>query len=81
MAPRASHFTLEPPLAFELSWSTGELRSDIRPKQVFIDRLEARLEDLVEGSPEYEAVRQAIVEERRRFTAFEAYNAIPEDSD
>lgn len=81
VAPRASHFTMEPPLASELSWSTGELRSDIRPKQLFIDRLEARLEDLVEGTPEFEAVQREIAEERRRFEAFEAFNAVPGNGD
>jgi GR25 family glycosyltransferase involved in LPS biosynthesis len=81
VATGASHFTLEPPLAYELSWSTGELRSDIRPKQVYIDRLEARLETLQEGTPEHETVRKAIADERERFRAFHAYNAPGQDED
>lgn len=79
VAPRTLHFTLEPPLASDLSWSTGELRSDIRPKQVYIDRLEAMLKEMTEGTPEFESVRQAIAEEKDRFEAFYAYNAGTED--
>lgn len=72
MAEYADHFTLEPPIAYELSWSTGELRSDIRPKQVYIDRLERQLGALDPSSSAYEAIRKAIDDERARFRTFEA---------
>lgn len=39
MVEHADHFALEPAIAYERSWSTGELRSDVRPKQVYIYRL------------------------------------------
>jgi glycosyltransferase involved in cell wall biosynthesis len=74
------HATLDPPLAYELSWSTGELRSDIRPKQVYIDRLEKRLQNVPEGTPEHEALRRAIAAEVARFEAFRDYNA-PREAD
>jgi hypothetical protein len=75
MAPQASQFTLEPPLAYELSWSTGELRSDIRPKQVYLERQKALLSQLDPSDERYQAVLDAIEAEEARFEAFEAYNS------
>jgi hypothetical protein len=75
MASRASQFTLEPPLAYELSWSTGELRSDIRPKQVFLERQRALLSRLDPSDERYQTVLDLIEAEEARFDAFEAYNS------
>jgi hypothetical protein len=79
VAPRASHFTIEPPLAYELSWSTGELRSDIRPKQVYLDRQRALLSRLQPSDPQYRSVLGATGAEEARFKAFEAYNSPKEE--
>jgi GR25 family glycosyltransferase involved in LPS biosynthesis len=78
---QVKHNTLEPPLAYELSWSTGELRSDIRPKTVYIERLEAKLRTLPPNDPERESVAKAIDLERQRFEAFRAYNAWRSDGE
>jgi hypothetical protein len=68
------HATLDPPLAYELSWSTGELRSDIRPKQVYLDRQRALLSGLQPSDPRYQSVLEAIEAEEDRFRAFEVFN-------
>ncbi len=75
VAPLASQLTIEPPLAYELSWSTGELRSSIRPKQVYLDRQRALLAQLEPTDPRYPTVLEAIEAEEARFEAFEAYNS------
>ncbi|MEH6585797.1 MAG: glycosyltransferase family 25 protein [Halioglobus sp.] len=66
-----SHHTLFPPIAYEHSWSTGQLRSDIRPKEVYISRLERQLAQLESYSDEYKAIVLAIEDERKRFRKFE----------
>lgn len=75
-----SGFTSEPPLAYELSWSTGEIRSDIRPKQIYIDQLRAKLSALDPGDSRYEPIINEIRLEEARFERFRAYNALDWDA-
>lgn len=70
IAPQGEAFTLEPPIAYELSWSTGELRSDILPKQVYIDTLKQQLADLDPASESYAQVLAEIRTEEERFRHF-----------
>jgi hypothetical protein len=66
-----------PPAAYELSWSTGELRSEIRPKEKRIAHLRRRLETLSPDDPAFDTVRESIEEERQKIAEFEKFNAKP----
>lgn len=63
-------FTLQPPIAFELSWSTGEVRSDIRPKQVYLDRLRDQLESGNLDDDSRARILEEIMDEEARFKRF-----------
>ena len=67
------HFTLDPPIAYELSWSTGDLRSDVRPKMVHVQKLREQLQDLDPSSREYGETLEALNRELARFEAERAF--------
>ena len=71
------HFTIHPPVAYELSWSTGELRSDIRPKQVYISELKRLLASLDEDDAAIPEILAFIEDETRRLKLFEVQNNLP----
>jgi hypothetical protein len=75
---RVDHYTAIPPAAYELSWSTGELRSEIRPKQERVDYLRRRLQSLATDSVEYGEVKEAIEIEQQGISSFDEFNSNPE---
>lgn len=77
IGPQACHFTVVPPLAYELSWSTGELPSEIRPKQAYINHLKRRLEECDSESEERAVLLEQIERETRRLAEFEEFNSNP----
>jgi hypothetical protein len=80
IGPLANHYTAFPPLAYELSWSTGQLRSEIRPKQKYIDFLEQQLSEYSPDSEQYKMIRLQIRDEQQRLLEFESGTMGP-DSD
>jgi GR25 family glycosyltransferase involved in LPS biosynthesis len=74
MAPKAASLTLDPPLASDLSWSTGQFRSDILPKRLYIERLTRRLQSLDRSDPEAKELERLLDLEEARFEAFRRYN-------
>ena len=72
-----TNFTAYPPLAHDLSWSTGGFCSEIRPKQGHIDYLTHQLQDLQPGDPRYETITFRIRQEEKRIKAYEAFNEDP----
>ena len=74
IGPKAAHYTVEPPAAYELSWSTGELRSEIRPKRKYIEQKLALLESLDPLDAKYHEVSASIEREKRRIEQFESFN-------
>jgi hypothetical protein len=77
IGPQACHFTVLPPLAYELSWSTGELPSEIRPKQGYVDHLTRQLLERALSPGERAALREKIERETRRIAEFEEFNSNP----
>lgn len=75
MGPTVAAYTLEPPVAYELSWSTGELRSDIRPKRIYIDYMKARLSTLEPGDARHEMIIREIERELARFERMRTFEA------
>jgi GR25 family glycosyltransferase involved in LPS biosynthesis len=74
---QACHFTVVPPLAYELSWSTGELPSEIRPKQGYVDHLTRQLQERELAPGERAALQEKIERETRRIAEFEEFNSNP----
>jgi len=74
---RVYHFTVMPPPAYELSWSTGELLSEIRPKQKHVDHLRSMLKNLDKDSQEYLEFQLKITNEEKRVKEFEVFNDNP----
>lgn len=74
------HYTVMPPPVHELSWSTGELLSEIRPKQKHIEQLKQRLNKLEPGGAEYQDVLRKIELEKNRLQEFEEFNANPSNN-
>ena len=77
IGPKVNHFTVMPPAAFELSWSTGELGSEIRPKKKRIEYLRQQLERLDPHEPDAARLRNAIEVERRSIIEFDLFNRQP----
>ena len=69
----AYSLTLDPPITYELSWSTGDLRSDVRPKMVYVQKLRDQLQSLDPSSLEYAETLDAINRELARFEAARAF--------
>ena len=74
---RVNHFTVMPPPVYELSWSTGELLSEIRPKQKHVESLRKRLKELEPSEEEYREILRKIAMEEKRILEFEEFNANP----
>jgi hypothetical protein len=74
---RVNHFTVMPPPVYELSWSTGELVSEIHPKQKHIDHLVNLLKDLDPHSLEYNEILAKIAKEEERLKRFQFINKNP----
>jgi hypothetical protein len=72
-----AHYTVMPPAAYELSWSTAELRSEIRPKQKYVDRLKKQQQAADEGSTEFVRMQELIADEERRIEDFATFNQDP----
>lgn len=72
-----NHYTVMPPPVHELSWSTGELLSEIRPKQKHIEQLKQKLNQLEPGGAEYQDVLRKFELEKNRIREFEEFNASP----
>jgi len=77
IGPTVNHYTILPPAAYELSLSTGELLSEIRPKQKHVEHLEQALAKSKEGTPEHADLERRIAMERARIREFEAFNDCP----
>jgi len=71
------HYTVMPPPVHELSWSTGELLSEIRPKHKYVERLRKRLAELEPGEEEYQEIASQIQREENRLKEFQEYNESP----
>jgi GR25 family glycosyltransferase involved in LPS biosynthesis len=71
VGPTVNHFTAIPPLAHDLSWSTGEMASEIRPKQKHVDRLKKRLADCSAKDPEYAVLVLKVQKEEQRIRDYE----------
>jgi len=74
---KADHYTAMPPAAYELSWSTGELRSEIRPKKRRIQYLQDQLGQVDPREATYKRLQREIEEEERAIHKFDALNAKP----
>jgi len=72
-----NHYTVMPPLAYELSWSTGELLSEIRPKQKRIDHLRQLLNGMEQSNPNYQTTVALYEQELKRLNQYEKFNASP----
>ena len=73
-----AHFTVHPPLAHDLSWSTGSFRSDIRPKEKYLQNLREQLEQSMPGTVAYNKIVDLIRAEEARMRSFEYFNRDPE---
>ena len=78
LAADVAHYTVMPPAALELSWTTGELLSEIRPKAKHVEYLRGQLCALAPGSQEYQATRERMERELARIRHFEELDAHPE---
>jgi len=74
---QVNHYTVMPPPVYELSWSTGELRSEIRPKQARIDHLSQLLNEMKKNEPEYQVTKSMYEMELKRMRQFEEFNESP----
>lgn len=72
IAPLANHYTAFPPIAYELSWSTGEIRSEIRPKQKHIEYLRKQLSMYSQDADQCKIIRLQIQNEQQRLREFES---------
>lgn len=72
IGPLAKHYTAFPPIAYELSWSTGEIRSEIRPKQKHIVYLQKQLSKYSQNTDEYKMIKHQIQNEEKRLSEFES---------
>jgi hypothetical protein len=72
IAPQSNHYTVMPPVAYELSWSTGQIRSEIRPKEKHIAFLRSQLSSCPQGTDRYEMIKQQLQDEERRLRDFES---------
>jgi hypothetical protein len=72
-----NHYTVIPPPAYELSWSTGELLSEIRPKQKRLDHLRQLLDNMELSSPEYAVTKTSYERELKRLNQYEEFNESP----
>ena len=66
-----------PPSAYELSWSTGELPSEIRPKNKRLGFLHEQLETIEDQCPEYETTKMLYDREVNRLKQYDEFNALP----
>lgn len=72
-----SHYTVMPPPVYELSWSTGEMISEIRPKEKRIEFLLSKLNTLDQQDSNYQSARAAYEKELTRLKQFDKYNKSP----
>ena len=72
-----NHYTLMPPPAYELSWSTGELLSEIRPKQKRVEHLRQILDNTVQSEPRYQVIEALFERELHRLDQYEEFNESP----
>lgn len=77
IGPTIAHFTMIPPAAYELSWSTGELISEIRPKNKRVNFLREQLETLKHQDPEYQTTKASYEKEAIRLEQFCQFNESP----
>lgn len=77
IGPDTNHFTVIPPPAYELSWSTGELLSEIRPKRSHVDHLRGLLAKIEKDDPEYQAIATMCEKELNRLDQFAEFNKAP----
>ena len=77
IGPDINHYTLIPPPVYELSWSTGELHSEIRPKRKRIEYLSQLLADMEQNDPDYEVTKSKLRRERDRMKQFVEFNDSP----
>ena len=79
IATRSNHYTVIPPVAYDLSWSTGQIRSEIRPKEKHIEFLRSQLSSCQQGTDQYEIIKHQLRDEERRLRDFESAYATSAD--
>ena len=72
-----NHYTVMPPPVYELSWSTGEMVSEIRPKEKRVDFLLAKLKTLDPGETDYQLTKVSYERELARLKQFKKHNDSP----
>lgn len=75
-----NHFTVMPPPAYELSWSTGEMKSEIRPKEKRVNFLLTQLQGLDLQDPSHSEIKLTYERELARLKQFDRYNESPTTS-
>ena len=77
IGPDINHYTVMPPPVYEISWSTGKLLSEIRPKQKRVDYLGQLLADMGQNDPEYQATKTMYERELKRMNQYKEFNESP----
>jgi hypothetical protein len=72
-----NHYTVMPPPVYELSWSTGEMISEIRPKEKRVEYLLSKLKNLDRQDSDYQATKASYENELARLKQFVKYNDSP----
>jgi len=70
-------FTVFPPLVHDLSWSTGEFPSEIRPKEKYVATLRQELEYTNFKDPRYAELVKEIKHEEDRVSRYAEFNKHP----